>query len=383
MAFGATASQAKEILAYDDRGFGVPDPRLRSAPLPDEPFVDCWRRWAREAEGNGAYAVLRRCLPQLAFPIRDGISDTETYRAATLRGLDTESIDQASGLELERPGEVELKLHPSFAGTVPVLVARHRPDFERLVQALARRNEPVPVPPSQGAVTVAGYNNWSRVHALRAEWASTAPDSREPSTWARAFAEIRRDKSRFQDRFIILSDGPYSNVSATALDLDDDTWRRTSLEIRRAHECAHYYTRRVYRSMRNHLADELIADYVGITAATGRFRASWFLHFVGLEDPSRYRAGARLDLYRGDPPLGDGAFHVLGHLVRAIVRNLESWDRQTFDVETRGAADHARAIRSLAALDLVELAGSGGVERLARAWAATAEDVKDAAGRSA
>ena len=46
--------------------------------------------------------------------------------------------------------------------------------------------------------------------------------------------------------------------------------------------------------MRNNLHDELIADYAGITAAIGHYRAAWFLRFLGLEDYPTYRPGGRL-----------------------------------------------------------------------------------------
>jgi len=67
--------------------------------------------------------------------------------------------------------------------------------------------------------------------------------------------------------------------------------------------------------MRNNLLDEVIADYFGITAACGRFRADWLLRFFGLESYPRYRAGGRLEHYRGDPPLSDAAFLVLQRLL--------------------------------------------------------------------
>jgi len=72
--------------------------------------------------------------------------------------------------------------------------------------------------------------------------------------------------------------------------MDESTWHSLSLIIRLSHECTHYFTRRLFGSMRNNLLDELIADYQGIVAANGgRYRADWFLRFVGLESFPDYR----------------------------------------------------------------------------------------------
>ena len=347
-----TQTAAGELARYCDRGFDLqalgPDTRL---PLPDEPFVATWERWAGEARGRGAFAVLREHLPQLRFPIREGISQSEDYRAATLRGVPPEDLAGATGLELPRPEAIELEIHPSPAGRIPVLLVRGRAEFVALLQALGKRNEPFHVPDSQGALMIGGFNNWARIRELRSR--------------GQEMAEILPRKELYQDRFILLSDGPYSAVPAADLGLGDGEWREISLAIRRDHECAHYFTRRLFGSMRNHAQDELMADWAGLVAATGRFRADWFLRFLGLEDPSRYRPGGRLDIYRGDPPLSDEAFRLLHAVIRSAALNLESFDAPTGTLE-----DRARMLAALASLRLDEFASPEGKTLLGQALAA-------------
>jgi len=108
-------------------------------------------------------------------------------------------------------------------------------------------------------------------------------------------------------------------------------WDRLSLVIRREHECAHYWTRRVLSLMRNRVLDELIADYCGIFAACGRFRADWLCAFLGIRDHGNEPANGRLLNYRGDPPLSDAAFTLLGRLTGAAIENLETFDRRHAD----------------------------------------------------
>ena len=317
-------------------------------PLPDEPFVEIWERWAAEARERGAFAVLSEHLPQLRFPVREGISETEGYRAAIRRGVPPPEIPSATGLEIGRPDLVSLEIHESPAGRIPVILARGRDEFAALLRALSRKNEPVPVPDSQGALMVSGYNNWERI--------------RERLRRGEEMQSIVPHRELYQDRFILLSDGPYSAVPASDLGLNETEWRRISLEIRRDHECAHYFTRRLFGSMRNNVLDELIADYAGMVAATGAFRAAWFLRFLGLEDHPRYRPGGRLDLYRGDPPLSDGALHDLHELIQSAAENLER-----FGVRGQTLSERALVLSALASVRLDELAAPDGIERLERA----------------
>ena len=333
-----------------------------SLPLPDEPFVAFWEARIAEARERGAFAVLREHMPQLRFPVRAGISDSAGYLAATRRGIPPTETAEATGLELARPEAVELELYSSPAGRIPLLIVRGRPEFVALMRALTHRNEPKPVPDSQGAIMIAGYNNWSRVHELRRQWEESDPATREGATWKEAFARLQPRRELYQDRFILLSDGPYSAVPAAGLGLGEQEWRELSLVLRRDHECAHYLTRRIFGSMRNNLHDELIADYAGITAAAGHYRAAWFLRFLGLEGFPAYRTGGRLDLYRGDPPLSEAAFRHLHALIREVAETVERFDAGRPD----DPRERALALLALAVLGLEELAGPEGEERLRR-----------------
>ena len=125
----------------------------------------------------------------------------------------------------------------------------------------------------------------------------------------------------------MLGSGPYSGEAAADVGLGEAEWTASSIAIRLEHECTHHFTRRVLGSMRNRLADELIADYMGIVAATGSFRADWLVRFLGLERHPVYRPGGRLEEYRGDLALDGGSFRVLCAAVERCARNLEAIDR--------------------------------------------------------
>jgi len=301
---GATAEQAEELLRYNESSFELPG-ELK-LPLPDEPFVATWRLFAAECQREGSIAFLAQHLPQLRFPVAQGMSDTAEYLAATRKGAPAAFFE----CHLRAPERCRIVIHRTSAGHIPLIITEVREDFVYLVQSLTKRNEPVPIPPSMGACMVAGYNNWYRVGLLREQG------------WD--MPRIIPQKDLYQDRFIILSDGPYSNVSADSLGLDEQQWRAASLIIRREHECAHYFTRRVFSSMRNNLLDEMLADYCGILAACGKFRKDWFLAFLGLSDYPLYRQGSRLENYRGEPQLSDGAFTILQRLVYEAAGHLDA-----------------------------------------------------------
>lgn len=364
VSLGANAPEMEELQRYNRNRFRMDSvTSTLTLPLADEPFVEVWKEYIAEAKQRGVFEALRERLPQLRFPIEAAISATSEYAATTRRGRRPQ--EGRGGLRLTAPERLQLLLYPTAAGRIPVLIISERADFVALVQALARRNEPTPVPDSLGALMLSGYNNWDRIARLRRRFDLGELVIPGAADWSTAFTHIRERKELYQDRLLLLGTGPYSGIAGARLGFTEEVWERLSLVIRLEHESAHYVTRRLLHSMRNNLLDELIADYAGIVAAAGRFTADWLLCFMGVEDPDHFRPGGRLYNYRGDPPLSEGAFRILQRLARDASRNLEAADR-TLSAEDRSLAGRCRMILALARLSLEELADDN-AEELIRA----------------
>lgn len=351
-------SVVEELLAYNAHVFSAPDLN-QVFPLQSEPHVERWREYLKNGARASLYEEISQRLVQLKFPIKAGMSSDEAYREATRKGIDSWASGSCDGLVLEEPERLELMIYPTLAGEIPVLEVGNRGDFENLIRALFFKNEPKPIPKSMGAIMIAGYSNWDRIHLYRQAWERDHPDG----FWPMEFSHFLTQKELYQDRFIILSEGPYSSVPAEELGLDHASWLRLSKMIRREHECAHYFTRRVFSSMRNNIIDELIADYMGIVAANGAFRADWFNHFMGIASLPDYQVGRRLENYREN--LSDDAFEVLQHLTKAASENLQTFDQA---IRAKGfgsdSSSKAHLLMALTRLTLEELASDEGAAKL-------------------
>ena len=139
-------------------------------------------------------------------------------------------------------------------------------------------------------------------------------------------------------RFIILSNKPYSGVPAQWFHLDEQTWLEKSMVIRKHHECAHYYTKRFLGSSRNNLHDELIADFCGLYAAFGDYRAKWFVKFFNV------RAGVYLK------ELSATAADVIRALASDAAKGVEEWAK----TESFAGLNGAERIEYIAGKELIE-----------------------------
>ena len=179
------------------------------------------------------------------------------------------------------PAQVLMDVYDSFAGEVPLLVFERDEDFEQFVVNAAYRGETP-----------------ADIHQMGASFLFNS-----------------------KVLLIALSSKPYSNIPADEMGLDDAGWRRRSLILRREHECTHLYTRRFYGTARNNLHDELMADFFGLMAAMGRYKARWFQRFMGIG----HVEGGRLSLYTQGLP--DNVKQAVAETTSKAAGFLEQWAR--------------------------------------------------------
>jgi hypothetical protein len=191
-----------------------------------------------------------------------------------------------------------LEMFQSAAGLIPIIYPSGASDFENLLREIVYKGIEVPNIEKMGASFVYGKTL----------------------------------------RFIIISDKPYSGVPAADMGLGEEDWLEKSMTIRKYHECAHYYTRRRLGASRNNLHDELIADFCGIYAAFGEYRAEWFIKFLD----------TRLAIYTKD--LSEQAARVIRALAALAAKNIQEWTK------TEGFAPlgEAAQIEYLAGKELLE-----------------------------
>jgi len=196
-----------------------------------------------------------------------------------------------------------LEIFESVAGPIPVVYPASTDDFEKLLHEIVFKGKDVPNIEKRGAQFVFGKTQ----------------------------------------RFIILTDKPYSGVPAKEMGLSEDEWLEKSMIIRKNHECAHYYTKRFLGSSKNHLHDELIADFNGLYAAFGEYRSFWFMHFFGI----------RFDIYVEG--MSDTAASVIRELAAVAATGVEKWTK------TKGFTqlDEAGRIEYLAGKELLTYVGGG------------------------
>lgn len=184
---------------------------------------------------------------------------------------------------LKSPESVSIDIYNSIAGNIPIIYARDERDFYEIVKKVIYRGREVKNLEKTGASFASGKNN----------------------------------------RFIVLSNKPYSNIPAEKLGLTDEQWRSFSVVIRREHECTHYFTKRFLGSSENNIHDEMVADFAGILCATGEYNADWFLIGMGIDKYPDKQEEGRFPVYTAN--LSNEAKNILKAITVKAAKNIEKW----------------------------------------------------------
>jgi hypothetical protein len=119
--------------------------------------------------------------------------------------------------------------------------------------------------------------------------------------------------------------------------------------------------------------EEIVADLVGLIHGLGEYSSEAALRFFGLEGFPGFRPGGRLEVYRGDPPITDGAFEVLKSLTRSAIINLENVCRTRPDLAS-DPSGLAELVFALTSMTLEEFAADDAAERIVDQWNRGRED---------
>ncbi len=265
------------------------------------------------ANGKEALEALAQRFPQLYVAPAEGAQDI--HRRAAAFGIEP---DGATLDHFITTPEDELREVDTPAGPVEVLFLKERADFETFLQIVGHKSSPNPIARTVGAITYRGLVDWGKVAAAKATYRATGGDD-----WPAEFARLAKQPGAFRSELIVISEGPYSNVSADETPYDEAEWLRVSREVRLHHECAHVVCRRLMPEDVLPVWDEVTADVTGLLCATGRYDAALAGRFLGVtaEGFSDGRLSEYLD--EAQPPRIDAiAAEVYGALEKIEARTV-------------------------------------------------------------
>ncbi len=266
--------------------------------------------------------ALAECYPQLY--LKPGENMEDAYKDAALRG----NRPEHPSLELFQGSEKDsLTEEQTPAGPVEVLYLYRREDFENALRLLVYRCRPEAIPATLGAMTLNGLANWKKIEEHRTAYLAAGH-----TDWAEEWKRFTADRRNYRDTLIILSDGPYSGVSAERAGMPQEDWPEISRKIRLYHECTHVICRRLFPQQKEEVWDEIVADAIGIRKALGHYDAKLADLFLGVSEDGY--TGGRLENYIPEeekntlPDLAEKVYGLTKWIEQESIekQEIDSWD---------------------------------------------------------
>jgi hypothetical protein len=238
-------------------------------------------------KGKEVIEYITNRYPQLNLDICEGQSKSEEYKNIVMKG----KLSQKTQCSFPIHDGTSLYQVETIVGNVEVLYFPIRDDFVRFVQIIAYRCEPVRIPDSMGATTIRNINNWRKIDGHKMAYLLSGN-----TDWQTEFKRFTANPENYRDTIIVLSEGEYSGLTYQNTPYEQHEWVDISREIRKFHELTHFISGRLYADNCNVLRDEVIADCIGLLAATGGYETQIAKKVLGIEGGS-YRKGGRLENY--------------------------------------------------------------------------------------
>lgn len=221
-----------------------------------------------------------------ALYLKPGVS-LEVYKNCAAKGRypDDKSLSHFSGSK-----DDQVIIEETSQGKVEILFFDKRQDFETAVKLLAYKGRENPIPITMGAITLNGLVNWEKIYRHKEDYLNSGG-----SSWPLEFMRFTANPDNYRDTVILLSNGPYSDVSFLEAGFEEKEWLQVSRIIRHYHELTHVICRRKYPENIHPLIDEVFADAMGLVLATGKYDPKLAAAFLGISS-SGY-SGGRLENY--------------------------------------------------------------------------------------
>lgn len=241
-----------------------------------------------EVYGKDCILHLAQRYPVLSIPLCNDGDTNIFYKSAALRG---EVLSNTSLTDFQTTPMDYVKTVSTPAGEVETVFLKNRDDFLLFLRKTVYKGVCKPIPNTVGAMMIKGISNWDKINTHLNDYINAGNNDRDEE-----FRRFTSDKKNYKDCLLLISDGPYSNISSEKVGLSADEWLRYSQQIRIYHECTHFICRQLWNDKKNVVFDEIVADCIGLFAAFGKYSKELALMFLGFDSSGTY-CGGRLEFY--------------------------------------------------------------------------------------
>lgn len=208
---------------------------------------------------------------QLYLNPETGISETGVYSDIVQYGKIPPEVSEKmkkglSGFKCSENDKFFSEITP--VGKVEILYIHERSDFERFIQIMAYRGEPVSISENLDIAEIDGITNWRKIENHMNDYFINGGHH---TMWRDELDNFKKSKTNYQDDLIVVTDSNYCGVNADQTEYSEFLWKEISMKMNIYSSCARMIRRRIYHNCSNKLWEEINADCIGMLFAINKF----------------------------------------------------------------------------------------------------------------
>ena len=214
---------------------------------------------------------MARRYNQLYLNPETGISETGVYSDIVQYGKIPQEVSEKmqnglSGFKCSENDKFFSEITP--VGKIEILYIHERSDFERFIQIMAYRGEPVSISEDLDIAEIDGITNWQKIKNHMSDYLFNGGQN---TMWRNELDNFKKNRNNYQDNIIVATESNYGGLCADQTGFSEFLWKEISLKINIYGSCARMIRRRLYPESNNRVWEEINVDCIGMLFAINKF----------------------------------------------------------------------------------------------------------------
>ncbi len=221
------------------------------------------------------YNALERRYPKLLLPVEKGMSATELYRDVVSRGKVYRNSDN---LFITTDKDFMMHLN-TRSEQIELIYLHNRADYERFIQVMAYRCEPVQIPDKSNIFVLNEVTNWDKIREYKKEYVRLGGNE-----WEKELDAFMSNRKNYTETIIVC--GPKSGEVPGYPEYSPDSIENIQFnaKIRLFQQLSSYLSSKNNLKSSDKLTNRLINDSVALILTTGQYDKDIAMSMVNIKD---------------------------------------------------------------------------------------------------
>jgi radical SAM superfamily enzyme YgiQ (UPF0313 family) len=221
------------------------------------------------------YKTLTRKYPKLLLPVEKGMSSSQLYRDVVNRG---QEYKDSGDLFVTSDEDFMIHVETKSEG-IELIYLHNRSDFERFIQAMVYRCEPVKIPVKTNIFVLNEVTDWEKIRDHKKEYIQLGGKE-----WEKELDVFMSNRKNYTETVIVCGQKTDDDTNTSYEKSDSHERIKVNAQKRLYHQLSLYLSSKNGLKSNNQLTNRFVNDCIGQLLSAGRYGRDSALAMVSIEN---------------------------------------------------------------------------------------------------